>query len=73
MRKFQIERLFELGSYRNIKFSMGVELSDEDTRSSLEIFGGLVNDIYQIYFDHEKRLKQLNLAKTTEEKEEVFK
>ena len=73
MRVFEVQRLFELGSYKNIKFTAGVEVGDEDTRSSLEIFGGLVSDVYQIYFDHDEKLKQLNLAKTAEEKKEIFK
>jgi len=72
MRKYTVERLYELGSYKNIKFIVGVEVGDEDTRSSSEILGGLVKDIYATYFEHEKKLKQLNLAKNQDEKEGVF-
>lgn len=72
MRMFEVQRLFELGSYKNIKFTAGVEVSDEHPATASDVFTELVHDVYAAYFDHEKKLKQLNLAKTQEEKESVF-
>jgi len=71
LRSYSVDRLFSLGNYKNIKFNATVELDESDARPSVEVFEGLVDDVYEAFFQHDRRLKRLN-AVPDEEREKAF-
>ena len=71
-RTYHVERLFELGSYKNIKFAAGVEIDESDTRDGGDVFRQLVDEIYRAFFDHNRRLENTKDAQTISDKETLF-
>jgi len=70
-RMYTVERLFSLGNYKNIKFNAGVELDESDERTPEEVLRFLVDDVYSAFFEHDRRIKRLNVA-SEEEREAAF-
>jgi hypothetical protein len=61
---FTVERLFPLGDYKNIKFISTIVLEGEevDVYPSDAVYDGLMDDVYQAYFEHSRLLALMKEA-----------